>query len=214
MKLNQDKCHFIICGHKYEQTWIEIGNNKIWETNTVKLLGVDIDSKITLNEYVSSICKKVGNKIIITYRLLNILTLQQRRKIMKAFIDSQFNYCPLVWMCHSRTLNTRINKLQERALRIVYRDDNSTYQELLQKDNTVTVHQNRIHRLAIEMYKIINNISPKIITDLFQIKENTYNLRSENCFQINFPKTVTYGTESIRNLGVNIWNSKHYNNLK
>ena len=42
---------------------------------------------------------------------------------MKSFIDAQFNYCPLVWMFYSRTLNSKLNRLQERALRIVYQDD-------------------------------------------------------------------------------------------
>ena len=53
---------------------------------------------------------------------------------MKTFITSQFNCCPLVWMFHNRTLNNKINRLYERALRIVYKNENLTFQELLDKD--------------------------------------------------------------------------------
>ena len=49
---------------------------------------------------------------------------------MKTFIDSQFNYCSLTWMFHSRLLNAKINKLHERALRIVYKDQKLTFEQL------------------------------------------------------------------------------------
>ena len=64
----------------------------------------------------------------------------QRRLIMKSFISSQFGYCPMIWMNHSRALNNKINRIHERALRLVYRDKKSTFEELLNKDNSVKFH--------------------------------------------------------------------------
>ena len=58
---------------------------------------------------------------------------------MKAFVESKFGYCPLVWMLRSRTLNNRINKLHERALRLVYKHDDCTFEELVEKDNSLTI---------------------------------------------------------------------------
>ena len=74
---------------------------------------------------------------------------------MKSFIDAQFNYCQLVWMFYSRTLNSKLNRLQERALRIVYQDDISSFEMLLNKENSVIIHKRNLQRLAITMYKII-----------------------------------------------------------
>ena len=54
------------------------------------------------------------------------MTTEQRHKIMAAYINSQFGYCPLVWMFHSRKLNNRVNKIHERALRITYNDSKLT----------------------------------------------------------------------------------------
>ena len=96
---------------------------------------------------------------------------RKRRTIMKAFINSQFGYCPLVWMFHSRQLNNRINKIHERALRIVYNDFSSTFNELLLKDNSVSIDNRNIQALAIELYKIKNDISPEIMKDVFPLKE-------------------------------------------
>ena len=73
---------------------------------------------------------------------------------MNSFFNSQFSYCPLVWMFSSRELNTRINNLQYRALRLIYRDNISTFEELLSQDGSITIHQKNIHDLAIEMYKV------------------------------------------------------------
>ena len=66
---------------------------------------------------------------------------RKRRTIMKAFINSQLGYCPLVWMFHSRQLNNRINKIHERAIRILYNDFSSTINELLLKDNSVSIQK-------------------------------------------------------------------------
>ena len=63
---------------------------------------------------------------------------------MKSFIESQFGYCPLVWMFHSRSLNNRINHIHERALRIVYKDYYSSFEELLEKDKSFTIHERNI----------------------------------------------------------------------
>ena len=60
MKLNEQKCHFIMTGHKYEQIWVKTGKTMIWEQNKVKLLGVHIDSKLTFNDHVMSLCVEAG----------------------------------------------------------------------------------------------------------------------------------------------------------
>ena len=68
---------------------------------------------------------------------------------MKAFITSQFSYCPLIWMLHSRTLNNRINNIHERALRLTYKEN-----KLLEKDHSVTVHQKDLEVLGTEIFKV------------------------------------------------------------
>ena len=72
---------------------------------------------------------------------------------MKAFIESQFNYCPLIWMLHSRALNNKINHIREKALRIVYSAYNSSFFELLDKHDIFKIHQKNVQKLAIEIYK-------------------------------------------------------------
>ena len=125
----------------------------------------------------------------------------QHRSIMKAFISSQFEYCPLVWMFHSREINNRVNSLHERALRVVYRDYNATFFELLSKDKSVTIHQRNLQLLATEIFKTKNELNPKIMKEIFTFKNVDYHLRNNTSLKIGNLKTFYYGTESLTNLG-------------
>ena len=93
------------------------------------------------------------------------MNIQKRRSIMKPFITSQRSYCPLIWMVHCRRLNNKINSINERALRIPYQDNTSTFQELLNKDNFVSIHLRNLQFLATEMFKIHRGLSPEILRE-------------------------------------------------
>ena len=136
------------------------------------------------------------------------MNLSKRKALMKTFVISQFNYCPLVWMFHSRKLNHRINSIHERALRVTYQDYQSTFLQLLQKDNSVTIHQRNLQVLATEIFKAKNDLSPEIMKEVFELKEPipSYSLRSTgNYFVRENVKTTDYVTQSITYLAPKIW---------
>ena len=110
---------------------VKIGNSTIANSTEEKLLGVTLDSKLTFEQHVSNLCQKVSNKLYALSRIAHYMDQAKLRMLMTSFINSQFQYCPLVWMFHSRKLNTKINRLHERALRITYRDQESSFEDLL-----------------------------------------------------------------------------------
>ena len=113
------------------------------------------------------------------------MELPKKRIFMNAFFKSQFNYCPTIWMFHNRPLNNKINRLHERCLRIIYNNKHPNFEELLNKDNSVSVHHNNVHALAIEMYKVTNTMSPEIMNERFKLKGNPhYNLRDTSQFSV------------------------------
>ena len=125
---------------------------------------------------------------------------------MKAYFMSQFGYCPLVWMNHSRSLNNIINTLHERALRLVYNDFTSSFTELLKKENSVTIHRKNLQNLAIEIFKVKHNLAPEIMTEVFILKTRSFTTRHKSEFQHRNVKTVIYGSETWSSLGPQIWN--------
>ena len=92
MNLNQDNCHLLASGYKNENVWANVGNEKIWESHKQKLLGLDIDRNLNFIEHVSSLCRKVRNKLSVLARLSNFMSFKQRRILLKTFIESQFRY--------------------------------------------------------------------------------------------------------------------------
>ena len=124
-KANLDKSHLLLNSTDTSLSAV-IDGHVINNKNLVKLLGISIDNELKFNEHVSKLCKKASQKLHALSRVSPYMS-ENRRHIMKAFIQSQFGYCPLIWMCHSRALNTRINRIHERALHIVYNDYTSTF---------------------------------------------------------------------------------------
>ena len=103
------------------------------------------------------LCSKANEKISALPKVSKYIGINKRRILMKSHIFSQFNYCPLVWMWHSRRLNKKINRIQERTLQIVYRDYKSIFKELNNK--SITIHQKNLQYFVIEIYKIKRGFS-------------------------------------------------------
>ena len=133
--------------------------------------------------------------------------------IQNAFFHSQFSHCPLTWMFHSRSINTKINNLHFRALRIVYKDESLSFQNLLDKDNSITIHQRNLRSLATEMFKVTTGLLPTFMNDVFCANHNldTNNISARTRLNSRFynpvnPKKVYMGSNSLRCLGPKIWN--------
>ena len=104
------------------------------------------------------------------------MNIEKKRIVMKAFIESQFGYCPLIWMFHSRSLNNKINRIHERALRVTYNDKSSSFQDSLQKDNSVSIHYRNIRSLATEIFKFLQGLSPPRLNEVLAERNFNYYL--------------------------------------
>ena len=203
LKANPDNFHLLL-SNPNPNISVKVDQYEISNSNCEKLLGIIIDNKLTFNNHVAGLCKKASQKLHALARVSKYMNMNKRRTIMKAFIIAQFGYCPLVWMFHSRTLNNRINKIHERALRIIYNDEQSSFNGLLIKDGAITIHQRNIQALAIEMFKVINGMPPEIMNKVFPLKE-ALNYCSRFPFKSRNVRTVAYGTETLNFMGPKIW---------
>ena len=105
----------MIFGSKSKDSVVAIGKSTIKESEYEKLLGVTFDKKLSFTKHVQDLCKKAQQKLHRLARLSNYIDPIKLKLQMDAFITSQFNYCPLVWMFHERRANTKLNKVFERA---------------------------------------------------------------------------------------------------
>ena len=89
-------------------------------TQIQKPLGVHIDYKLKFDTHIETLCKKVGRKLHALARVIKYMSTNHGQMLMTSFMMSRFSYCPLIWMCHSRKINSQLNKLHKRALRLAY----------------------------------------------------------------------------------------------
>ena len=114
MKGNTDKCHLIMSTNNTPELKVE---NSLIKTSTCeKLLDVEIDYKLTFDNHVANLCKKANNKLRALARATSYMTIEKRKLLMNSFFNTQLNYCPLIWMLHSRCNNNNIKHLHERCL--------------------------------------------------------------------------------------------------
>ena len=104
-----------------------------------------------------------------------------RQKIiitMNTFITSQFGYCSLRWSCRSRKILRQLYIIHERAIRIVYTDYTSYFDEPIERSGSVTIHHRNLQQLTTKIYKALNGMSSSLMSDLFVMKECNHNLRN------------------------------------
>ena len=203
LKANPKKYHFLLTSNK--EVNLNLDDSIIKKSKSEKLLGINIDNFLTFNEHVSKQCKKASQKLHAIARISSYLNKNKLRLILNAFFSSQFGYCPLAWMFHNRRCNNKINCLHERMLRIVHKGYKSSFAELLSEDKSLTVHHRNVQKLAIEMYKVKNELCLKIMLDLFKEVTHSYNVRNRLICGSYKIKTVCYGTETITYLVPKIW---------
>ena len=203
MQANPGKFHVIAVCQKSASVIkdFKIAGTEIKCEEQVKLLGIEIDFLLNFDAQISIICKNVARQLNVLQRLSNFLNENTRLTVFKSFIRSNFNFCPIIWHFCSQTNTEKLEKLQHRALRIVYNDFQSSYEDLLHRVNTTTLHLGRMQSIAIETFKCLN------IRDLVKLKNNKYNFRYENMLQLPTVRTSRYGKNSFRFEAARVWNS-------
>ena len=119
--LNEDKCRFLLIETSTNKSTdtrsIKIGHKEIAECQKSKLLGVTIDKDINMVEHIEKICKQTSNKLHALARVSNFFDERKRKILMKSFVTSQFNYCPIVLLFCQRRSNNLINKIHEESIK-------------------------------------------------------------------------------------------------
>ena len=209
MRANPDKFQAVAIGERThnEGPTFRIGEAEIGSDETVKLHGVHIDFNLKFDTQISNICRKASQQINFLKRFGNFLNFQSRKTVYHAFIMSNFNFCPLIWHFCSKRNTEKLEKVHFRALKFIFQDFESSYETLLGKAESTTLHLSRLIFLAIETFKIVYGMSPSRLNDLICLKQTSYNSMYTNLLDLPRPKSSRYGTHSFRFQVAKLWNS-------
>ena len=176
-----------------------LDDREVKRVHSTKSLGLHIDSNLTWSVHIEKVCKKIRNRSFITTRTAV--------EVYFALIQPHFDYCCSVWDSLDETLCTKIQKLQNRAVRVItkssYDTNASVLLNVLQLDN---LYVRRRKLKAQLMFKILKGSMPSYLRPLFSIRNTEYNLRN-NQFKLNLPKPRTnYLKRSLSYDGALLWN--------
>ena len=126
--------------------------------------------------------------------------------IYSSFIMRNFDYCPLVWHFCGQVNNQKLEKIQERALRILFADYNSSYTELLGRAGTTTLLIQRLRLIALTVFQSLHGLNPPCLNDMFTPKQVPYRMRDSCLLEQSRCRTTTFGLRSISYIGAKLWN--------
>ena len=164
--------------------------------------------------HIDKICLKSANQLNALVRLKRFLGNEERKVLINSFVLSNFNYCPLVWMLTSTKSLHKMEAIQERVLRFMLNDYESSYEDLFKKSGNPSMNLRRTRSLCIEIYKTINNLNPKFMKNLFEVPKTNGTQREQYKLNLEIPKSnqVSFGTKSLCIQGPRVWNALPFHN--
>ena len=138
------------------------------------------------------------------------MTFDQRRLILNFFMTSHSSYFQIVWIFHCRKINERMNHINERALRIIYKDLNSPFQKLFKVGNSFNTHHKNLQKRLNEIFKVKTVLSPELKNDIFEFIEKPNSPRATSHFRSGKIHTAKFGIETPCYLGPKLWNLQSF----
>ena len=187
---------------------ITINDQPIKKVNETETFGMTIDQNLTWSKHVEEKLKKISSAIGALKRIRPFITIDVATKIYKAIIQPHLDYCSTVWDGQSVTLLDKIQKLQNRAARIITQTSYYTSTScLLEELGWGTILARWKKKKAILMFKTLNNTTPEYLRNLFIDRNTHYNLRNAGG-KLNFPCPRTdYLKRSFSYGGAQLWNN-------
>ena len=187
LQANPCRFQFMILGKKKRNlVKLIINTTEIEESRKVVLLGITIDNILIFNEHIDNLCRTANYKLHVLRRIRKYLSLRKAKLLCNAFINSQFNYAPSIWMFCRK---------------------NNNYDELLRNNNEVSIHQSDLRALICEVFKSLNNLNPEFMWSYFIFKNITYNIRKGPLLRLPVAKSTSYGINSVLFRACLLWNS-------
>ena len=208
MIANPDKYQALVLGNTGYDFDIKCEEKPIPVSSEIQLLGVTLDNKLKFDSHVASICRKVGGQVNALNRLKNVLPCKTKEALYRAFILPHFDYCSQIWH-HCGARNTKkLERVNERALRLVYKDKNNSYDRLLSWIGLhSTLEGRRIQDMLITINSCFQERAPTPIANLFKIKDTKYNLRGTNMLSLPKVRSTKHGLRSFRYFAAKTWNA-------
>ena len=215
LSLNIAKTEFMVIGSRQRLATFEnhdlnifVNDKKIKKVQTSESLGLTIDEHLTWKNHIDNITKKISSGISALKRVRPFIDRDTAVKAYRGLVEPYFTYCSPVWDGLGCKLSEKLQKLQNRAARVMTRSSyDVSSASLLSELGWNVLEKNRVKHKAILMYKVYNGCAPQYLQQLFPPRYSEYNLRN-SLNKVCVPKPRTdYLKRSFTYSGACLWNS-------
>ena len=209
MKANTDKFQlmFITRNDRIGSVAISVGDSEIAPTHSIKVLGIELDDKLRFSIHTDGICSQAAKQVNALKRIKQHLDRRCKMIIYNSYINSNFNYCSVIWMFSNKMQAEKLEKTNKRAIRFVTDKGHMEYENILSQERLLSINKQCKKAIAVLMYKIKKGLAPSYLRDLMTVQDIKYDMRdSEKCVMPQY-NTVQYGKNSVKYYGVKLWNT-------
>ena len=209
MKANANKFQlmFLSRNNVLDNCSIMIEGTEIKASDSINILGVELDQHLKLNMQIDEICNQTGKQINALKRIRHNLDKDAKNTIYNSYISSNFNYCSIVWMFANKTQLEKLENTNKRALRFATDKGYLSYEELCKQEKQLSVFKRCVKNAAILLYKVRKDIAPKYLNELFETQNSQYEMRDNDRLSLPSFNTVKYGKNSFMYWGAKLWNN-------
>jgi len=207
MKANSDKFQIMFLSKQdiTKDETLLLQNELIKASSSINVLGVEIDNQLNFNNHINNLCSQTSKQINALKRIKQHLDKSCKNTLYNSYISCNFNYCSAVWMFTGKLNLDKLENTNKRALRFVENENEYIYEDLCNDANKLTIKKRCIKTVAIQMYKIKNKMAPTYMQEMFRTREDVYNLRDNDTFNIPVFKTIKFGRKSFKYYGAKLW---------
>ena len=209
MKANAGKFQLMFLSRNVDTTdcILRMDDINIKASNSINILGVKLDKDLKFQLQINEICSQSGKQINALKRIRHYLDKSCRMTIYNSYINSNFNYCSVVWMFTNKCNKDKLEKTNKRALRFVSGKNHLSYDEMCKEGKQLNIYRKCVKGAAILLYKIKHGMAPNYVSEMFIPYESNYDMRDNDKFILPQFHTVKFGRSSFKYYGAKLWNN-------
>ena len=209
MKANANKFQlmYISRNGQIENETLNLGDELINSSQSINVLGVEIDRQLKFNLHIDEICGQTGKQVNALKRIRHYLDKKCKMIIYNSYINSNFNYCSPIWFFTNKSNMDKLERTNKRALRFATNKESVSYENICKEENQLSVFRKCVKSIAILIFKARKGIAPSYVNELFTLHESQYEMRDNEKLILPNYNTVGYGKNSMRYYGAKLWNN-------
>ena len=207
LHINNDKTQTMVLGQSSYNYALRLSNDMIETKDSLRILGVILNNRLSFKSHVDEILKKAYAKIAALRRLKRLAPANVLLKLYKAYVLPHLEYCSPILLGIGKALSKKLEYANYYGLRTVLNlGNNVSYEAALKVASMRTLEHRRVEQALVTFFKCVKQNGPAYISNFFMPREIPYNLRGSSHNVVQYSYNSQYLHNSFSHIISRIWN--------